>query len=326
MNERYKDTDLREALRRKHADTPQLPADFMAKMQERMKALPTGEAGQTEARPVARTRRLWQWTAAAACLLFMIGIGLTLLPETKQDEPLLAKGDAVQQTERVVAGQISEEPEVTKETADNGNSLQRAVSQHERSRQPADPKPAVTKSAPDGQTETAVEEASPVIAVDPNVHYAALTQTDDTVAYQPPCRVDDFIAKLAEYNEVKGVPLKCSSDGLQGGNGADSTIVSTAYLFPDTQELDLFGRLLQVACWYDTKTPGYLLNFSHRQFVFCLEDLREGQKYLWIAERIGSERILLFATHSPIDTSVSSACFQDYREQLTHKGINILQF
>ena len=25
----YKDTDLREALRRKYADTPQLPADFM---------------------------------------------------------------------------------------------------------------------------------------------------------------------------------------------------------------------------------------------------------------------------------------------------------
>ena len=29
MNEKYKDTDLREALRRKYADTPKLPADFM---------------------------------------------------------------------------------------------------------------------------------------------------------------------------------------------------------------------------------------------------------------------------------------------------------
>lgn len=30
----YKDTDLREALRRKYADTPQLPSDFMNRMQQ----------------------------------------------------------------------------------------------------------------------------------------------------------------------------------------------------------------------------------------------------------------------------------------------------
>ena len=34
VKERYKDTDLREALKRKYADTPQLPADFITKMQE----------------------------------------------------------------------------------------------------------------------------------------------------------------------------------------------------------------------------------------------------------------------------------------------------
>ena len=33
MNKTYKDTDLREALRRKYSDTPQLPADFMANME-----------------------------------------------------------------------------------------------------------------------------------------------------------------------------------------------------------------------------------------------------------------------------------------------------
>ena len=31
MNEKYKDTDLREALRRKYADTPKLPENFMRK-------------------------------------------------------------------------------------------------------------------------------------------------------------------------------------------------------------------------------------------------------------------------------------------------------
>ena len=39
MKKSYKDTDLREALRRKYSDSPQLPADFMEKMQERFDAL-----------------------------------------------------------------------------------------------------------------------------------------------------------------------------------------------------------------------------------------------------------------------------------------------
>lgn len=67
MNKTYKDTDLREALRRKYSDTPQLPADFMAKMEDRLAA-----------KPVAKTRRLWTWVAAAACILLIIGIGAML--------------------------------------------------------------------------------------------------------------------------------------------------------------------------------------------------------------------------------------------------------
>ena len=70
MNKTYKDTDLREALRRKYSDTPQLPADFMAKMEERL-----------DAKPVAKTRRLWNWVAAAACFLLIIGIGITTMKD-----------------------------------------------------------------------------------------------------------------------------------------------------------------------------------------------------------------------------------------------------
>ena len=36
MNSKYNDTDLREALKRKYSDTPQLPADFMASMKQKM--------------------------------------------------------------------------------------------------------------------------------------------------------------------------------------------------------------------------------------------------------------------------------------------------
>ena len=158
----------------------------------------------------------------------------------------------------------------------------------------------------------------PESANKPRLHYAAIRNIEDST-YQDPAHMDEFIVKMAEYNQVKAVALDCTS-----GSG-DSAIISKAYVFEDKQEMDLFGRLLQAACWYDNKTPGYLLNFSHQQFFFTLKDLRKGQKYLWIAERLVGERILLFSSHSPIEANVSSACYQNYREQLTH-NISTLDF
>jgi len=96
MNERYKDTDLREALRRKYSDVPELPADFMATMNERL-----------QAKPVAKTRRLWPWVAAAASLLLLIGIGVTMLPKEEKQVPVVAS--KVEQKQH-------EEPKVEAET------------------------------------------------------------------------------------------------------------------------------------------------------------------------------------------------------------------
>ena len=83
MKERYNDTDLREALRRKYSDTPQLPADFMAGMKQRME----------EPKPASKPRMLWRWMAVAACLLLIIGIGITLWPkhETQTVQPQVAQ-------------------------------------------------------------------------------------------------------------------------------------------------------------------------------------------------------------------------------------------
>ena len=79
MNEKYKDTDLREALRRKYADTPKLPEDFMKD------SLPHRE-GST---------RILRWMAAAACLLIIVGVGFTLMPK---DEPAKQAQVIVKQT------------------------------------------------------------------------------------------------------------------------------------------------------------------------------------------------------------------------------------
>ena len=60
----HRDTDLREALRRRYANTPQLPTDFTERMMER-----------ANTKPVRHHR--WQWAASvAACLLIVVGIGL----------------------------------------------------------------------------------------------------------------------------------------------------------------------------------------------------------------------------------------------------------
>ena len=258
----------------------------------------------------ARTVRLWWRWAAAACLLALVGVGGALL---FPNEEVATQPVALQQ----------EKPKVeTADTVSKSNTEEKTyIAEAQTAESPktkrAEPKAEMEQSVAEENTVTA--EPQPIPVLDSNLHYASLEVAD--TAYQAPSRMEEFIAKLAEYNKVKTVPLNCSSD-----KGPDSTIVSTAYVFEDKEELDLFGRLLQAACWYDSKTPGYLLNFSHQQFVFCLEDLHKGEKYLWIAERLGGNYILLFSTHSPKQTVVSSACFQDYREQLTHKGINMLNF
>lgn len=124
MKETYKDTDLREALRRKYSDSPQLPADFLAKMH-----------GQMTSEPVAKTRKLWRWVAAAACLLFVIGIGFMLMPngESSVSQPLVAQ-NAVQPTAEMSE---TKEKEVTSK---EGEPQEESVS----------PQPADTESAADG--------------------------------------------------------------------------------------------------------------------------------------------------------------------------------
>ncbi len=147
---------------------------------------------------------------------------------------------------------------------------------------------------------------------DPDLHYAAADLTKDTIPYQDPARVDDYIFQLADYHQVKQGQLTCSLP-------VDSSVVSSVYVFPDKDEINLFGRLLQVACWYDSKTPGYHLNFSQEQFFFELKDLRRQLQYRWVAERING-RILFYSTHAPLGVKESSACYQEYRDELMYQN------
>ncbi len=238
-----------------------------------------------ERRRRPRFIKLWPWVAAA-CVAALLIVFLALPGEDASTLPQIAKVSTVQK-------QVS--PEVKEVEAKN------VEPKMER------PQPQKRQSS-----------CTPRLAND-NKHDVAIQATEDSSSYQDPARVNEFIAKLADYNDVEAVSLDCTS-----GND-DSTVVSKAYVFEDTQELDLFGRLLQVAYSYDNESPGYLLNSTDQQLYFTLKDMRRGKKYLWIVERIHGGRILLQCTRSAIDVIPSTACHQDYRNKLTLPGIHSQQ-
>ena len=255
------------------------------------------DIGENKAQVVSIRR----WLSIAACLLVVLGVGTMLLFNANPTQPQVA-----QLPERVV-------PII------DTDSTNHRYSQYQSSIQPVsttDTKRTKhrcktdTADKPSAPMPSVPETSRPVEENGPNLHYATHELTKDTLPYQDPARVDGFIAKLAEYNNVKQGELTCSAP-------LDSNVVSAVYVFPDKKEIDVFKRLLQVACWYSDETPGYHLNFSHRQFFFELKDMRKQLHYRWIAERVNG-KILLYSTCAPIEVVVSSACYQEYRDELMH--------
>ena len=288
MNEKYKDTDLREALRRKYAETPKLPADFMKD------SLPRRE-GKT---------RILRWMAAAACLLIIVGVGFTLMPKEEPAKP-----------GQMIVKQTPPKPVPKAETPSSKVGNSQFQSQELSVPKPeTKPKQVPTKPLPQPLPREGITESLPSGRLEggPNLHYAAHDPAEETVPYQDPARVDEFIEKMAAYHNVKEGQLKCAAAN-------DSNTVSKVYVFPDKKEVDVFGRLLQVACCYSDETPGYHLNFSHQQFFFELKDQRRQLQYRWIAERING-RILLYGTNAPIGAQTSAACYQEYRNELMHSN------
>ena len=294
---KYKDTDLREALHRKYADTPQLPADFMAKMEQRM-----------DAKPVARTRRLWTWLSAAACILLIIGIGVHV-QFSDWTRPVAQSGTPNQSIGHVQSFNRTR-PIIQSDTSSCSIGAPQSSNRGASVAQSGRPNPPI--EAPQSPHRGAPIEEPTTLDSDPDLHYAAADLTKDTIPYQDPARVDDYIFQLAEHHQVKQGQLTCSLP-------VDSSVVSSVYVFPDKDEINLFSRLLQVACWYDTKTSGYHLNFSQQQFFFELKDMRRQLQYRWVAERING-RILFYSTHAPLGIKVSSACYQDYRNELMYQN------
>lgn len=237
----------------------------------------------------------WRW---AASLLVLIACGATLYffsaeqPQNNIAEKNESVGDGLQvRTGRATSPLVTEKMPTREEVVSHG--VQRVQDVKMPSKQPS--------TSP-----------TEIPYADPNVHYAhhSAAANEDTT-YLAPSLVDEFIAKFANYYKVKPVALNCAEDST------DTSVVGTGYVFPDKEEVDVIGRLLQVAVKYGNDAPGYGLSLSRDQFIFQLSDNRKQTKYLWLAERVRGY-ILLYATHAPMDAEISAACYQDFRENFTH--------
>ena len=289
------DDNLREAIRSHEQKQPPMPADLNERLMKRLEE-PAPNLSQKE----GRTRYL-RWVAAAACLLVIIGVGVKLIHKEETAKPV----QMIVQQKKPVPVPKSETPSSEVRNA-QFQSRKPTVPKSETAQKQVPMKRQETKTTQEPVQETFAEHA----VDDLNVHYAAHVPEEETVPYQDPARVDEFIEKMAAYHNVKEGELTCSSTN-------DSNVVSRVYVFPDKKEVDVFGRLLQVACWYSDETPGYHLNFSHQQFFFELKDKRKQLQYRWIAERMNG-KILLYGTNAPIGANTSSACYMEYRDKLMH--------
>ena len=94
---RQQDNALREALRQDEAELPQMPADLNARLMKRM----------AQEKPVAKTRRLWPWVAAACVAAVMV---VLLMPPKASPPAPLAKerGVVTSETHQVVKPMMAE--------------------------------------------------------------------------------------------------------------------------------------------------------------------------------------------------------------------------
>lgn len=307
----YKDTDLREALRRMYADTPPMPEDLNERLMKRKEA---------REQKIQHHRR-WPYpviaTAAASVLLMIVG-GVWVnrqkpLPTAEEVQPKREyKTEKMSFDSKTAnAGQTVEPHIAEKELPETAPTAKRHSSLKHRE--------AINKQTDEGETEKQNIQVAAVIdqpssaqsPSDAHLHYASnVTSADST--YISPVLMDEYIRKLAAYNGVKPETLDCDADSTYTNQTCE------AYVFADTKETDVFGRLLLAAIAYDDTMPGYLFNYTHQQFFFTVIDQRTERRFLWVAERIAGDRILLYSASLPIGADVPSECFQKYRNKLTN--------
>jgi hypothetical protein len=124
----YKDTDLREALRRKYADTPQMPTGMSERLMKRMDT--------TKNTP---RRRYWPYITTVLSIAASILLLIVLLPkqESTEQSTMVAKKntvptDSVQPTEYIVSTEATERTIMAQAIPDKYNTNKAIVNESQK--------------------------------------------------------------------------------------------------------------------------------------------------------------------------------------------------
>ena len=124
----YKDTDLREALRRKYAETPQMPTGMSERLMKRMDT--------TKNTP---RRRYWPYITTVLSIAASILLLIVLLPkqESTEQSTMVAKKntvptDSVQPTEYIVSTEATERTIVAQAIPDKYNTNKATVNESQK--------------------------------------------------------------------------------------------------------------------------------------------------------------------------------------------------
>ena len=280
-----------------------LPYKEMFEVLEKPTTIPSVEALDSLLQPKRKNKRaiLLPWIVAA-CVVGLVIMLLRPSAEKDIDMPHIAKV-----LPKVAEPQVKQ-PETMTTTKSEEWFKEKTVSSIKSKKTNA----GKSSEQEVSRSENENEDIEIIVPDDEPRAYATSKENTDDERYQDPAKMDEYIAKLAEINNVNKVSLKDASQ-------KDSTMTATLYVFQDSKELDLFGKLLQVACWYKSDSPGYYLNFSQLQFLFQLKDMKKSRSYMWQAERIGHQ-ILVYMVRVPIGAKINSANYKEYRQKLIQQN------
>ncbi len=235
-----------------------------------------------------KTFKLWRFVAAAAGLALLIGIGTAVFfsgVNNQPEENLLVEIDTV----KIPQPQVEEVVSVENEEP--------PLKVEQPKKQP------VKKQKPKKQAE--IQQT-----------VAEKTLQEEPVKTSPePSKMDEAISKMAEFQHAEKHVFDCNPDD---GNEVKELL----YVFEENDDFDLMGNLLISACNFDEKADGYFLNYAENKFFFCLNDVKNGRTYTWIADKFYDGQILLYCTNAPLGTVSSSDCYLSYYKKTSLKNMN----
>ena len=239
----------------------------------------------------AKVRMSWLWLVAA-CIAALI---LVLLPPPREkNEPVAKVDDSVIQKTKV-------------EKHDKTKAILQSAQEENQEDQTITEKliAAETAMTPDRE-HIAQDSLQTIYSCSQPSEDDGNSVTQASTASQDPNLVVEFVSKLAATFEAEKVWLDCMK-------WSDKSPFTMVYVFKE--DVDVKGRLLQVACWYDNALPGYHLMLNSQQLLFELQDVSKRKQYLWLVEKVG-DRTLLVASQANIGARIIPPCYNDFKRKI----------